>query len=938
MKQNLSLKLTILSMLLVATIPVLTNGQCIIPTISTSGPTSFCEGGQVVLTANSGSDTWTKKSDFVGAARAAAISFTIGNKGYLGLGRSFSFPYPKYTDFWAYDPGADTWTQKADFPGGARETPVGFAVGSKGYVGIGLISSPTGPSTYLKDFWEFDPAANTWIKKADFGGAGRQSAAAFNIGDKGYISCGRDQNDVLLNDLWEYDPPSDQWIQKASVGNIGRIGAVAFSIAGKGYLGMGSFVTGNVANPLKDFWEYNQATNTWFQKADFRGGNSYSTNASFSIKDKGYVSNLESYFKNDLWQYDPAFDAWVLKKSFPGSSREAFAGFSVGGKGYLGTGRSSAGNLKDFWEYKPEDDFTYLWSTGETTPSIIVKTNGSFNVTVSNSGGCSATSAFTDVRVGTSFPAPMILADGPTTFCEGKNVTLSVNNFWENDPGGSTSLDYTYLWSTGETTLSIVASTAGIYTLRVTNATGCSQVTNPVEVKVASSSLPPHIDAYGKTRVCEGSTIPVTAIPGYNDPAIQFLWSTGETTQTINSGGGILTVTTIDQNGCTATSQEFDLFAEPLPTVEVNDYQHPDCSGANSGFINPTAIGYTFYFAYTIDNWATLNYTGMFPDLGPGTYLIGVESQTGCRSAIYPFTLSRVPSSQLEIICPPPLVVTKNRACGAVDIELGAPSATGGCQPITITSSYPGATFPVGTTIITWTATDFFGGTVTCQQLVTVLTQTETNLTCPPDRMVQPTSLLGAIVIFSPPEPTNNCPGTTVTQTAGPSSGSMFPIGVTQVTFSERNAAGNTVTCSFQVKVLDPFCSRKENKSKVYVCHKGQTICVSVNALAAHLGHGDKIGQCNNDHTKPANQVSSGISVFPNPTKGQFTVQLNNMPPSDASLLILDAKGSIIENRSVKKAAFSPTISVNLGNRARGVYMVRFISNTEVYTIKIILE
>ena len=39
-----------------------------------------------------------------------------------------------------------------------------------------------------------------------------------------------------------------------------------------------------------------------------------------------------------------------------------------------------------------------------------------------------------------------------------------------------------------------------------------------------------------------------------------------------------------------------------------------------------------------------------------------------------------------------------------------------------------------------------------------------------------------------------------------------------------------------------PYCN--DNKTKVYICHNGHTICVSVNAMQAHLDHGDSLGEC----------------------------------------------------------------------------------------------
>ena len=77
----------------------------------------------------------------------------------------------------------DTWTQKADFGGTARVwKPVGFSIGSKGYVGTG-----SDVNWQSKDFWEYDPSTNAWTQKADFGGPARGAAASFTIGSKGYV-------------------------------------------------------------------------------------------------------------------------------------------------------------------------------------------------------------------------------------------------------------------------------------------------------------------------------------------------------------------------------------------------------------------------------------------------------------------------------------------------------------------------------------------------------------------------------------------------------------------------------------------------------------------------------------------------------------------------------------------------------------------------------
>ena len=82
----------------------------------------------------SAQNIWTKKADYPGAARHAAVSFVIGNKAYVGTGTDdFIF----FKNFWEYDAGTDVWTAKATFPGVARREAVAFSIGTDGFVGTG---------------------------------------------------------------------------------------------------------------------------------------------------------------------------------------------------------------------------------------------------------------------------------------------------------------------------------------------------------------------------------------------------------------------------------------------------------------------------------------------------------------------------------------------------------------------------------------------------------------------------------------------------------------------------------------------------------------------------------------------------------------------------------------------------------------------------------
>ena len=116
-----------------------------------------------------------------------SVGFSIGNKGYVGAGYDGS----NLKDFWEYNPANDTWTRVADFEGRPRNGAASFTIRNKAYVGTGA------DTIGLKDFWEYDPTGNTWTRKADFAGAARAGAAGFAAGGNGYMGLGQLNNGVI---------------------------------------------------------------------------------------------------------------------------------------------------------------------------------------------------------------------------------------------------------------------------------------------------------------------------------------------------------------------------------------------------------------------------------------------------------------------------------------------------------------------------------------------------------------------------------------------------------------------------------------------------------------------------------------------------------------------------------------------------------------------
>ncbi len=128
-----------------------------------------------------------------------ATGFVINGKLYFGTGVTDK---GLTSEFWCYDPVADSWTKLPDFPSDSRCFSVGFSINGKGYIGLGSTDDwNINTSNSLKDIWEFNPANNTWKELANFPGGGKSGASTVVLNNKAYICFGNNNSD-----LWEFDP------------------------------------------------------------------------------------------------------------------------------------------------------------------------------------------------------------------------------------------------------------------------------------------------------------------------------------------------------------------------------------------------------------------------------------------------------------------------------------------------------------------------------------------------------------------------------------------------------------------------------------------------------------------------------------------------------------------------------------------------------------
>ena len=140
-----------------------------------------------------------------------------------------------------------------------------------------------------------------------------------------------------------------------------------------------------------------------------------------------------------------------------------------------------------------------------------------------------------------------------------------------------------------------------------------------------------------------------------------------------------------------------------------------------------------------------------------------------------------------------------------------APTATDDCTAIVtiINDAPPGNSFNLGTTTVTYTATDDAGNTATCSFDVTVMQESidpcETDNTPPtllncPSNQSTITAESSAVVNWTAPTATDNCTATVTIINDAPA-GNSFNLGTTTVTYTATDDTGNTATCSFDVTV-----------------------------------------------------------------------------------------------------------------------------------------
>jgi len=232
----------------------------------------------------------------------------------------------------------------------------------------------------------------------------------------------------------------------------------------------------------------------------------------------------------------------------------------------------------------------------------------------------------------------------------------------------------------------------------------------------------------------------------------------------------------------------------------------------------------------------------MFP---VGTTVVSyVATDNSGNTTSCSFNVTLIENVPPEINCPADIIVDNDPGiCGAV-VTFTPPIGTDNCGDATTVLSAgldSGSEFPVGTTTVTYTVTDLSGNQADCSFEVTVTDTENPVFTCPEDIILESASdQCGAAYTFTAPEANDNCTASPlITQTSGPVSGSVLPLGETIFTFTAEDDAGNIETCSYTVSVVDvtpPIFTD---------CPSDSTVYLTANSCTATINYGNPLASDN---------------------------------------------------------------------------------------------
>ncbi len=274
--------------------------------------------------------------------------------------------------------------------------------------------------------------------------------------------------------------------------------------------------------------------------------------------------------------------------------------------------------------------YTYSWSNGATTSSITSLSAGTYDVTVTDNGGCTVTNSYTVSNNAGNLSLAGVVTDEN---CGDGTGAIDITT-----TGGN--LPLTFSWDNGATTEDLSSLSANTYTLTVTDNFGCitdyTGVVQNISGGLAVSITSTTDENCGQNDGAIDATITGTGI-------VSTTWDSGQTTEDISGiSAGTYTLTVTNNVGCSATATATVNNNAGTLAISFSNVGDENCLNSQ-GFIDIEVTGTGPYTYAWSDGQTTQDAVG----LSAGTYTVTVTDGLGC-SLSQSFTVNNINNTNLS--------------------------------------------------------------------------------------------------------------------------------------------------------------------------------------------------------------------------------------------------------------------------------------------------
>lgn len=582
----------------------------------------------------------------------------------------------------------------------------------------------------------------------------------------------------------------------------------------------------------------------------------------------------------------------------------------------------------------------YSWNNGATSTSISALVAGSYSVTVTDANACANTDGVT-ITEPVLLGASIVSVDSASCYDVADGIIEAAAN------GGTA--PYSYTWNNSTSNAINSGLDAGLYSVTITDINGCDTILSATVDQPDSLT----VSISGTNLLCNnnnsGAAI-ATATGGTG--TLNYNWSNGETTSTISSvAAGIYTITVADANGCSKTSDI--TIAEPtVLSASVIALDSTTCYGSADGSVEVVSNGGLAPYTYNWNNNATsLLNTG----LAAGTYTVTITDANACD------TVLSVMIEQPDSISV--LFITTHLLCNNDSSGTASVVATGGTGGY----SYTWSNGETASTIDSLAAGNYTVSISDANNCTAVATGT----TNEPDLLGLNLVVTDAICSYD----SNGEIATTVNGGTFPysydwsigdtnASAAGLAVGNYQVTITDANgcmimdsaSVANTsnaieISMPAEAALCLPFSITLESgvEAESYAWSTGEsTASIDVTAGGLYtVTIGNAEGCLSTDSTTVIEQPCVGIAegesaiaidLYPNPNRGEFTLNINNASADQMSYTFMSLDGKLVKSGLISLNGGNSTEVFQFNGQSSGLYIMSITTNDEVFIKRVIIE